>query len=959
MARRLPSPLGGLYLLLPLLLLSWAWPAVTAAAPGTGQEFLALVAADLAEGRLTAEEALLHRFQYGFAPDQLPARYRVPAFSPLRCATSLITEYAAERERLSPETIARIDAWLQPTAVSKAQYLSPSGRFALSYDTSGADAVAAADLDPANGIPDYVEKIALYFDEAWAVVVDSLGFTAPPLSGGTYAISFESMQYYGYTVSLNAATGATRIVMHNSYIGFPANDDPEGVVAGAARATAAHEFKHAAQYAATRWVEGGWNELDATWIEDVVFDQVNDYYNYLLGESPLRHPQLPLDGGANTTGSYEDCVWQTWMAETWGVAVIRDYWNRRQAFPGEAVIASYEAVLGTRSTTLAEGWAAFTAWNYGVGVRAVAGVGYEEAAAYPDGPVVATASAYPFATTGSVAHLAADFVRLDGFVDGSNEMLRVVFTGQDAAGPLTLAVHVTKRDGTGLVETIALDPQNDADHLLSIPVRDILSAGVIVGNAATFGLPGAWDLELELVPIPVVPQLGLDRLDVSVSLIDGMPGRENVRVTNVGEAGSLLDFTAQLWTTHPDSGLGTKRPRRPTEKGVTGSTLTCATASYLPGETLNLDFTVFNGSSDDEWIRDLSLDFPAGVFVLASSDFVGGSLGSLVTDGSSGDDALISWHGSYGSQEYGVVRDGESAYGAVQVQIGPGFKGDLAIDWLIAGDGFGSAPHQITGAVTLAEDSPILELQYPNTGEIVAVDDSFTVSWSTGGSVPAVDLDLSRDGGQNWELVVGNVVNDGSCRLALSGPPSNDCLLRLRATEGNAETVSDGPFHLYASPPWITGSATSGTLLESEYQDVVLDIDTATLEPGSYRAWLVVLHNAPAARTVLPVSLLVAPDPSSTGPRRVFAMHGAHPNPFNPRTTIAFELPAASRATVDVLDLRGHRVRRLFEGELTAGAHRLAWNGRDAQGRGVSAGAYLVRVRADGHAGTVKVLLAK
>ncbi len=266
-----------------------------------GQAFLDLVEADLASGRLSAEEALLIRFQYGFAADKLPSRYEVAGFSPLRCATPLINEYYNLRSRLSKDTVELIDNWLRPSA-AKMVHLSPSGRFSLTYDTSGADAVPVADVDPANGVPDYVENVALYFDEVWAVEIDTLGFAAPPLAGGTYAVSFESMQYYGYVAIVSPVPGATRIVMHNTFVGFPGNDDPAGTAVGAGKVTAAHEFKHATQYIATRWAEGGWSELDATWVEDVVFDEVNDYYHYLTGESPLREPAVPLDGGANTTG---------------------------------------------------------------------------------------------------------------------------------------------------------------------------------------------------------------------------------------------------------------------------------------------------------------------------------------------------------------------------------------------------------------------------------------------------------------------------------------------------------------------------------------------------------------------------------------------------------------------------------------------------------------------------------
>jgi len=918
-----------------------------------GLEFLSLINGDRASGLITVEEAILYRFQYGFSPADLPVRYRVASFSPLRCATALIEEYYRERPRLSKETVDRIDSWLLP-GTGKLQYISPSGRFSFTYETAGTDAVPATDLTPANGIPDYVENVAAYFDESWAVEVDAFGFMAPPTIAGTYSVSFESMQYYGYTTIVDSGAGQTRIVMHNTYIGFPDNEDPAGNITGAAKVTAAHEFKHATQFAATRWVEGGWVELDATWAEELVYDQVNDYYNYLTGESPMRHPELPLDGGAGNTGSYEDCVWQIWLTETWGTEIIQDFWTRRGAVSGEPVIETYGAVLGDRGMSLTEGWAAFTAWNYGVGDRAVPGLGYEEGAAYPVGPVVDTAVMYPFSTAGSVEHLAADFVRLEGFSETSNELLHVVFDGQDDAGPLTLAIHVARRDGTGLVEMITLDAANDGDHLLSVPVREVLTAGAIVGNAATMGVAGDWDLDLDLVPIPAIAQATLDRTTLSQALITGDQGQEPVRLTNTGEAGSLLEFTALLWTTHPDSGLNAAP-----DKSVAGSTLTCAADSYLPGELVNLNFTVYNGSGDDEWLTDLSLDFPTGVTVAVASDFVGGSLGDLKTDNAVGDGALVSWHGTYGAQDYGVVRSGEFAYGTVQVMIAPSFSGELAIAWTMAGDSYGGTPHQLASSILLTEDSPVLEMQSPVGGEVFAVGDSVTVTWSTGGQIPLVDLDLSRDGGASWSPLLAGVPNDGGHKIALPGPPANFCRLRIRAAGGGTEDIGAGIFHIYDVPEWVHGAPVSGSLLAGEYEDILLDLDATELIPGAYQAWLVVLHNAPETRTVIPIHLQVETDPSPVPEQRLFAVHGAHPNPFNPRTTINFELPNPARTTVDVLDVRGRLVRRLSQGELGAGSHSRVWDGLAGDGRATSAGVYLIRVRSGGHDGTVKVLLAK
>ncbi len=69
----------------------------------------------------------------------------------------------------------------------------------------------------------------------------------------------------------------------------------------------------------------------------------------------------------------------------------------------------------------------------------------------------------------------------------------------------------------------------------------------------------------------------------------------------------------------------------------------------------------------------------------------------------------------------------------------------------------------------------------------------------------------------------------------------------------------------------------------------------------------------------------------------------AVPNPFNPRTTFAFEMSRAGEARAEVHDLRGRRVRTLVA-ELPAGPARLTWNGAADDGGALPSGTYLVRV---------------
>ncbi|MFO7654456.1 MAG: FlgD immunoglobulin-like domain containing protein [Candidatus Krumholzibacteriia bacterium] len=71
-----------------------------------------------------------------------------------------------------------------------------------------------------------------------------------------------------------------------------------------------------------------------------------------------------------------------------------------------------------------------------------------------------------------------------------------------------------------------------------------------------------------------------------------------------------------------------------------------------------------------------------------------------------------------------------------------------------------------------------------------------------------------------------------------------------------------------------------------------------------------------------------------------------HPNPFNPRTVLAFELPEPAPVALAVHDAAGRRVRTLLIGPLAAGRHELVWDGRDDGGRPLASGVYQGRLQA-------------
>ncbi len=89
------------------------------------------------------------------------------------------------------------------------------------------------------------------------------------------------------------------------------------------------------------------------------------------------------------------------------------------------------------------------------------------------------------------------------------------------------------------------------------------------------------------------------------------------------------------------------------------------------------------------------------------------------------------------------------------------------------------------------------------------------------------------------------------------------------------------------------------------------------------------------------------------------ALLGVHPNPFNPSTTIAYTVARAGPVRLQVADLRGRLVRTLVDEPRPAGESAVRWDGRDAAGRSVAGGVYLVRLLADGFADHRKLMLLK
>jgi len=74
-------------------------------------------------------------------------------------------------------------------------------------------------------------------------------------------------------------------------------------------------------------------------------------------------------------------------------------------------------------------------------------------------------------------------------------------------------------------------------------------------------------------------------------------------------------------------------------------------------------------------------------------------------------------------------------------------------------------------------------------------------------------------------------------------------------------------------------------------------------------------------------------------------LYANYPNPFNPSTTIRFDVPEAGIVNLTIYDLNGRRITTLVDENMAAGSHQVSWNGHDASGISVASGVYIYRLQ--------------
>ncbi len=211
-----------------------------------------------------------------------------------------------------------------------------------------------------------------------------------------------------------------------------------------------------------------------------------------------------------------------------------------------------------------------------------------------------------------------------------------------------------------------------------------------------------------------------------------------------------------------------------------------------------------------------------------------------------------------------------------------------------------------------------------------------------------VDVELSLVGGFDVRGLSAVVTFDAEC-------------MALRSLEPCASVSSDGFLYWTERDPGVVlidiAALGQGAELPPDEMLVMLSFELA----GGGNT--VVAVDAEKLRGVANERLMCGGDAvdliSPNSPDVRTALHQNIPNPFNPRTTIAFELAAGGCVSLDIYDAAGRRVAELINGELPAGRRAVEWNGRDSNGVSVGSGVYFYVLETGGHRLERKMVLMR
>ncbi len=369
--------------------------------------------------------------------------------------------------------------------------------FCVHWVDQGLDAPRLKDTD-GDGVPDYVERVLAIAEHVHEIENGKLGWREP-LSDGTLGgghgetdiyLAEIGPQLFGYAApdrgQVKADGRASRrlhgyLVLDNDYEPF---EFPHTTQGRDLKVTIAHEYNHILQFGYDAYEDPWFAESTAVWMEDQVYNGINDYLRYVrhwvkLWETPLT---------ANSIKEYGSAVWNEWLARHYGRALIRKAWaGAAKVRPDGFAVGAYERAIGAAGpSTFGRDFTRFAAdvaeWRTGIGFR--------ESGLYPDMPRQGTLSLGAPATIRHLNHTTFSLIRVHA-PSGRAVLVQATAPEGVAAGLALVGRIGSERDG----RTVKALAYSEAGGKLTARLPDPgrfqrITAVVVNADAAASGYSG-------------------------------------------------------------------------------------------------------------------------------------------------------------------------------------------------------------------------------------------------------------------------------------------------------------------------------------------------------------------------------------------------------------------------------------------------------------------------------------
>ncbi|MEE9190693.1 MAG: right-handed parallel beta-helix repeat-containing protein [Candidatus Neomarinimicrobiota bacterium] len=305
--------------------------------------------------------------------------------------------------------------------------------------------------------------------------------------------------------------------------------------------------------------------------------------------------------------------------------------------------------------------------------------------------------------------------------------------------------------------------------------------------------------------------------------------------------------------------------------------------------------------------------------------------------------SFINWDGSYGKISGFTIQNSGTGYTDGSGNCGLQLHTNGTGDWDVTNNIFLNNPQS---AIVTTDTGTISRNIFDNNyggifisenGNVNIVNNNFR------GNTRAVETHSQATNA----IIENNIISDNGLGIIIDNTSYTIRYNDLWSNGTHYIGCEEGIGDIESDPQFIGGSP-----FDYHLKDISPCIDTGNpdspLDPDSTRADIGVYYFDQALNTtdenMIPQS---------------FSLHQNFPNPFNPLTTIKYEIPEQSAVTILVYNILGKVIKQLENSVLEAGLYDTRWDGTDEMGNIVSAGVYVYRIQAGSYTQTKKMIYLK